>query len=415
MRHSMKPTISLLIGEPLSGHEARFLRKLYAELEPIGALVLANFHAGEYQIDFVVVTESLAAILELKHLPQPVFGRQNGQWMVEDQSGRRVPYPGPNPWRQTLQQKYALSDEMRRYHEDPTRRFFTEFDAYVCIDPKIHPRSDVTRGDHKVSVHSYPEVLKILRSRAKQASWSRADWTRFARKHLSLTPATLDEATDPKVRAGANAIRSYMSRVEHVVGFQLPPLLPVTADRNTGQTLVDSILAGENHLIVGPSGSAKTFHLHHVAIAAARKGDEVPVLVEQKAYRGGDFWSLVRRGTAPMFTGDPRELLDAVRACGLRPLLLVGALNECPTEHRGELLRDVQTFALHFDARVVLTSQTTIDLPEDLTSVVTLPWCTTRDLGPQLSCTHGFEVPHEHFQTHSAEVCEEGLSREELA
>ena len=44
-----------------------------------------------------------------------------------------------------------------------------------------------------------------------------------------------------------------------------------------------------------------------------------------------------------------------------------------------------------------------------------MPWCTTRDLGPQLSFTHGFEVPHEHFQTHSAEVCEEGLSREELA
>ena len=44
-----------------------------------------------------------------------------------------------------------------------------------------------------------------------------------------------------------------------------------------------------------------------------------------------------------------------------------------------------------------------------------VPWCTTHDLGPQLSCTHGFEVPHEHFQTHSAEVCEEGLSREELA
>ena len=130
--------VILLVGEPLSGHEARFLRKLYAELEPIGALVLANFHAGEYQIDFVVVTESLAAILELKHLPQPVFGRQNGQWMVEDQSGRRVPYPGSNPWPQTLQQKYALSDEMRRYKGDPTRRFFTEFDAYVCIDPKIH-------------------------------------------------------------------------------------------------------------------------------------------------------------------------------------------------------------------------------------------------------------------------------------
>ncbi len=37
-----------------------------------------------------------------------------------------------------------------------------------------------------------------------------------------------------------------------------------------------------------------------------------------------------------------------------------------------------------------------------------MPWCTTRDLDPQLSCTRGFEVPHEHFQTHSAQVCEQG-------
>ena len=368
--------MSLLIGDPLLGHEARFLRRLYADLEPIGALVLANFYAGQRQIDFVVVTESLTAILELKHLPQPVFGRQNGQWMVEDQSGRRVPYPGPNPWQQTLGQKYALSDEMRLYENrahdgNPTRRFYTEFKAYVCIDPQIHPRSEVIRGDNRVSVRSYPEVLEILRSPSKPASWSRVDWTHFATKHLSLAPATLDEAVDPKARAAANVIRSYMSRVECVVGFQLPPLLPATADRNNGHTLVDLILAGENHLIVGPSGSAKTFHLHHVAIAAARKGDEVPVLVEPKTYRGGDFWSLVRRGTAPMLGSDPRELLDAVRVCGFRSLLLVDALNECPAEHRGELLRGMQAFALHFDARVVLTSQATIDLPEDLTPVVT--------------------------------------------
>ena len=261
--------------------------------------------------------------------------------------------------------------ERRTHDGHPTRRFFTEFEAYVCIDPRIHPRSEVIRGDNKVSVLSYPDVLEILRSRVKPASWSRADWARFATKHLSLAPANLDEAIDPKARAAANVIRSYMSRVECVVGFQLPPLLPVAADRNNGQTLVDLILAGENHLIIGPSGSAKTFHLHHVAIAAARKGDEVPVLVEPKTYRGRDFWSLVRHGTAPMLGSDPRELLDAVRVCGLRPLLLVDALNECPAEHRGVLLRGMQAFALHFDARVVITSQATIDLPEDLTPVVT--------------------------------------------
>ena len=373
----MKPTNTLFIGGPVSGHEARFLRKLYADLEPVGALILANFYVGSRQIDFVVVTESMAAILELKHLSEPAFGRQNGHWMLEDRSGRRVRYPGPNPWQQTLQQKFALSDEMRRYEavtgrgSDPTRRFFSEFDAYVCIVPQIHPRSELVRGDNKVAVRSYSDVIEVLRLAAKPASWSRAEWARFATEHLSLTPATLDEATDPKVRGAADAVHAYTSRIADVVGFQLPPLLPATADRKTGQSLVDAILAGENHLIVGPSGSAKTFHVHHAAIAAARKGDELPVIVEPKTYRGGDFWSLVRRGIAPMFSGDSREFFNAVQLCGLRPLLLVDALNECPAEHLGELLRGVQTFALHFDARVVFTSQGAVDLPADLRSIVT--------------------------------------------
>jgi len=55
----MEPTISLFIGDPLSGHEARFLRRLYADIESVGALILANFHVDQRQIDFVVVTESL--------------------------------------------------------------------------------------------------------------------------------------------------------------------------------------------------------------------------------------------------------------------------------------------------------------------------------------------------------------------
>jgi hypothetical protein len=372
----MKPTNTLLIGSPVSGYEARFLRTLYTDLEPVGALILANFHVRSRQIDFVVVTETIAAILEVKNLTAPAFGGQNGDWKIEDRSGRRVRYPGPNPWEQTLQQKFALSDEMRDYENkirresDPTTRFFTEFDAYVCVVPQIHPRSALTRGDKKVAVRSYADVIQILRSAAKPASWSRADWNRFAVERLFLTPVTVVEATDPKVRTAVDAVRAYSSRIESVLAFQLPPLLPAAPEREHGQALLDSILTDENHLIIGPSGSAKTFHLRHAAIAAAKKGDEVPIFVESKIYRG-DFWSLVRRGTAPMFAGDTKALMDAVRICGLRPLLLVDALNECPTEHLGELLRGVQTFALHFDARVVFTSQAPVNLPEDLTSVVT--------------------------------------------
>lgn len=372
----MKPTVRLFIGDPLTGHEARFLRKLYADLVPIGGLILANFHAGQRQIDFVVVTESLAGIIEVKHLPRPVYGRQNGQWFVEDSPGKRTPYPGPNPWQQTLQQKFALSDEMRTYESrvqggDPTRRFFTEFDGYVCIDPVIHPRSDLTRGDSRVGVRSYSDVIEILRTGARVASWNQANWERFALEHLLLEEATCDQATDPKVRAASNIVRAYLSRVECVVGFKLPPLLTQSADGHGGPALVDTLLARDNHLIVGPSGSSKTFHLHHVAIAAASREEEVPLLIEPRTYRGGDFWSLVRRGVAPMFAGEPRELLDAVRTSGLRTILLVDALNECPDNHLADLLRGVQTFALHYDARVILTAQTHVDLPADLAPSIT--------------------------------------------
>ena len=83
-------------------------------------------------------------------------------------------------------------------------------------------------------------------------------------------------------------------------------------------------------------------------------------------------------------------------------------------EYLSRRLEEFELAALMLDGLEVAgqTVVVTLGVTIDGTKV---PWCTTRDLGPQLSCTHGFEVPHEHFQTHSAEVCEEGLSREELA
>ena len=39
----MKPTTTILFGAPLSGDEAHVLQVLHADLEGIGALILANF------------------------------------------------------------------------------------------------------------------------------------------------------------------------------------------------------------------------------------------------------------------------------------------------------------------------------------------------------------------------------------
>jgi hypothetical protein len=68
----MQPTVSILIGSPLSGVEARFLRQLHADLHGVQALILANFDTKR-QIDFVVITPKFAGLLELKHFPWAYF------------------------------------------------------------------------------------------------------------------------------------------------------------------------------------------------------------------------------------------------------------------------------------------------------------------------------------------------------
>ena len=371
-RQSMKPTVTILIGAPVSGDEARFLHKLTADLTPTGALILANFVVDERQIDFVVVTPTYAALIELKNFPRPIFGDRNGVWKYLDAAGNRVRYPGMNPWQQTLKQKYALSDAMKQYQRRITdlpspsgASFYGEFAAFVCVYPAIHPGSRVTAGDHKVEVRSYPEVVDLIRSGGKPSTWTSADWQRFAEEHLNLSRVSLEEATDCRVQNAHIIVDAYRERIRTILGTGLPPLIDLT-DAFCGSKFVGQLQQPRNFLMLGPSGSAKTFHLHHVAIACAADETEVPLLIEAAKYRGGEFWSVLRHGVAPFCREDPKELLDAIKLCGQKPLLLVDALNECAGSFVLGLLKGVQAFALRFDARIVVTSKQHFELAGEL-------------------------------------------------
>lgn len=371
-----KPTITVLIGAPLSGEEARFLRQLHADLAETEALILANFNVGERQIDFVVVTPASAAILELKNFSCPIFGKENGFWTYVNASGRKVRYP-VNPYDQTLKQKYELSDAMKRYqHENPEvagplgRGFFSDFSSFVCVVPEIHPDSRVTPGDHKVKVRSYADVLDELQTRSHASSWTLPDWREFAERYLNLAVVSIGEATDPKVFDASQTLCIYRNRVKATVATDLPPLLDSSADGTYGHALIASAQEPRNHTFVGPSGSTKSFHLSHLALALADSNEEAPLLVEAKRYHGGDFAVLLKQATAPFHRGNPAQLLQSMRLCGVRPVLMIDALNECSEAHLPDLIRGAQAFIVTYDARVVLTSQAAVELPADLQGTV---------------------------------------------
>src|SRR5260370_23559961 len=118
----MTPTIELLIGSPVSGEEARFLKQLFADFAGQSVLILANFDVSNAsrsrQVDFVVVTDSHTELLEHKNFNGPVFGSDNGPWKLKSFSGHLVEYQGENPWTQASQAKFVLSDAMRSVSND---------------------------------------------------------------------------------------------------------------------------------------------------------------------------------------------------------------------------------------------------------------------------------------------------------
>jgi hypothetical protein len=80
----MQPTIEILISSPVSGSEAAALRGIVTALRA-PALILANFEVfrggASHEIDFVVITEKRAELVELKNITAAVKGGVNGAWL----------------------------------------------------------------------------------------------------------------------------------------------------------------------------------------------------------------------------------------------------------------------------------------------------------------------------------------------
>ncbi len=375
----MKPTIEVLIGSPLVGEEARFLVCLCSDLSRSNnsnsILVLANFEVPaavkSRQLDFLIISDSNRGLVELKCFRGPVFGSENGVWKLRDFSGQTVPYPGENPWSQTVQAKFALSDAMsdfsRGYAGIPSpvnQSFYKEFDATVCIFPNIHPQSRITTGNFKAWVRGYNDFLTQFNKRTVNSNWTLDHWRRLAIEGLSLRPVPLHQAIDPDALVAADSVGTYCSALGSSLR-QLPTVRAWPKGQTYGEDLVQRLSGSDNVMLIGPSGCGKSFHVSH-AVLSALESEEVPVVVRPKWYRGADFWDLVQQAIAPYHRGSAKAFLSHVVASGRRPLLVADGVNECPSRFIGDLHRGVRAFLTQFGARLVAAGQHKSDVASDL-------------------------------------------------
>jgi len=367
--------MQIFIGNPVTGTEAVVLRNLYEAFVERDGLILANFYVGTRQVDYVMITRDHAALIELKSVSGAMFGGQNGDWLIRDFTGQKRKYPGFNPWSQANAQALALSDEMSRFQKANSTipqslnpPFYREFDKFACIYPAIHPESEIEITRWKAEIVGYDELISTLRSRTKPRSWQLSDWERFAKEFLKLQPSSLNEAISPRVHKARSSVDAYLGRLRDLYGHGLAPLPETRSESNRGRALITRLMEPRNCILVGPSGSCKSFHLRHLLVSLASDGNEVPILADPKGYMGGAFSRLLQQSASPSTRMKVDELLGDISACGLQPVLVVDALNECPEMFRAKLFEKIQAFVVRFEARLVMANQGDVELAPELRS-----------------------------------------------
>ena len=365
--------------------EREFLQRLRRDMEQHSeeAVVLANFLAGprgrQRQIDALVATKRAACVVELKSYTSPVEGGVNGPWVRFGRDGD-VRSLGSNPYRQALECKFAVSDELgcrARTIPDGMRlsdgqKHYKFMEGVLCFFPDIPEGSRVPAGDYKVRVIGYGDLITILTDPSTTARWPLPGWLGFA-KHLNLNELRLDDSAGPHGEESAEfEVDTYLQRFTDYLQLSLQDIVPtrVTVESVSLQTdaLQSRILDGDEHfLLVGRSGCGKTHFLRHLALAA-RGSPKLPIIVDAR-YFDGRLDDLLDRGVAHGHSGSASDLLDQ-RPAGSRLLLAVDAINECPPQHRDALLRGLQALAIRKSVQFVLSDHEHRGLPQEISGAI---------------------------------------------
>ena len=378
----MTVSIDVYIGAPLEHESERsFLNQIYDDLleANCAAIILANFYPPTHprQIDFLVVTERCAGLIELKAFNQPVGGGINGEWALVQPDGSRKTLLSPNPHEQVIQCKFALSDEVRKLAGKAPDQwlvpgnipFYRTLEGMVCIYPEIPSGSTVTQGDFKAKVVGYFDCLKLLTvTGSRSPNWNKKQWQALA-MYLALTKWEKDsQLRDSTVDEALVSVTSYVERFYDFWSPRIAKLVPLTL-RGTHLSykttdLLGIISEGKHYQIIGPSGIGKTELLLHVALQSLTNG-VVIILVQVKNY-DGDLAHLLDVSVSYLHPDSFTDLLQRCKALNKRIALIVDAFNECSHDKKDRFLQELQSLVLKEPISIIITGQVPIQLPQHL-------------------------------------------------
>jgi hypothetical protein len=375
----MNTSIEVYLGAPIEiESERQFLSKLCGDLNARGldALILANFllppHNPAQQIDFLVILKHLVCHIELKNLTAPVTGSANGTWhlILPDGSAK----DSGNPYRQALNCKFAISDEMHKLaNREPHlktadgSKFYKHFESVVCVYPDLLAGSKVP-SDRRIHVLGYPQLLELLTQAKRNPGWSPEEWKYFAMEMGLLRQEELVKTSKNPMQEAEELLAAYSKRFLDCYGPRTAKLVPTTIEasgnRKESNQCFDLFTRGKHGQLIGPSGSGKSLHAEYYAMKAL-EGGRIPIFVRAIEY-AGKLTALLDRGIAHLCPRSGTAFIEAVRRVG-RPLtLIIDGFNECPSRFRSQLIQDMHAAYLRWEIAIVITTQQEVVLPGEL-------------------------------------------------
>ena len=358
--------------EPEHQSEREFLAQLRANFEDrqLDALILANFHIGGLQFDFLIVQPGdRLCHVELKHYPQPLVGGENGPWKARQADGSLQDLQGTNPYTQAARQRFALSDEFQSFAEEtagvpraPSKHFYHWFDSVVCIFPALAEGSTVP-SNFKVRTLGYKDMLDLVTNSTSRFPWNRECWLKFV-KYLGLTSANPTPKAAITSSEAQAVIKSYRQAFADFYSRDLHELVPTpifSDDLEISTPDLPPLLQRAISVqLIGKSGSGKSHLAKHTALSELSAW--VPIFVRAGMYEGR-LSSLLNRSVAPLTVLTGQHVFAAATAVRSPILLVLDGFNECPAALQDQLVSDLAALFLRQQFILLLTSQTPVPLP----------------------------------------------------